>query len=135
MDEYVLLFTLKVTVLFSNKTATELRHWIQFKDRYCDSDYLFPVKSTARAHQVSHFESAFQRYLKRVGITKHISPHTLRNNFAKRCLMNGMDIYTLSRLLGHSSVKVTEKAYLDVTDEDIKKRYLKFSPIENIFYK
>lgn len=123
------------TVFFSNKTATELRHWIQFKDRYCDSDYLFPVKSTARAHQVSHFESAFQRYLKRVGITKHISPHTLRNNFAKRCLMNGMDIYTLSRLLGHSSVKVTEKAYLDVTDEDIKKRYLKFSPIENIFYK
>ena len=120
------------TVFFSNKTATELRHWIQFKDRYCDSDYLFPVKST---HQVSHFESAFQRYLKRVGITKHISPHTLRNNFAKRCLMNGMDIYTLSRLLGHSSVKVTEKAYLDVTDEDIKKRYLKFSPIENIFYK
>ena len=35
----------------------------------------------------------------------------------------------MSRLLGHSSVKVTEKAYLDVTDEDIKKRYLKFSPI------
>lgn len=41
-------------------------------------------------------------------------PHCLRNNFAKRCLMNGMDIYTLSRLLGHSSVKVTEQAYLDL---------------------
>lgn len=123
------------TVFFSQKTAKEIRHWIQFKDRYCDSDFLFPVKETGRHHQVSHYESAFQRYLKRIGITKHISPHTLRNNFAKRCLLNGMDIYTLSRLLGHSSVKVTEKAYLDVTDEDIKKRYLKFSPIENIFYK
>lgn len=33
--------------------------------------------------------------------------------------MNGMDIYTLSRILGHSSVKVTEECYLDLDDEDI----------------
>ena len=32
--------------------------------------------------------------------------------------MTGMDIYTLSRILGHSSVKVTEQAYLDLTDAD-----------------
>ena len=43
--------------------------------------------------------------------------------------MNGMDTYTLSRLLGHSSVTVTERAYLDLTDEDISKRYRRFSPI------
>ena len=48
----------------------------------------------------------------RAGIDKAISPHALRNNFAKRCLMAGMDVYTLSRILGHSSVSVTEKAYL-----------------------
>ena len=48
--------------------------------------------------------------------------------------MAGMDIYTLSKILGHSSVTITEQAYLDVTDEDIKKRYSKFSPVENIYY-
>lgn len=53
----------------------------------------------------------------------------LRNNFAKRCLMNGMDIYTLSRILGHSSVAVTEQAYLDLTDEDLGKRYQHYSPV------
>ena len=42
----------------------------------------------------------------------------LRNNFAKRFLMTGGDIYTLSRILGHSSVKVTEKAYLDLDEDD-----------------
>ena len=42
--------------------------------------------------------------------------------------MNGMDIYTLSRLLGHSSVTVTEQAYLDLTEEDIGRRYQNFSP-------
>ena len=72
--------------------------------------------------------------MKRSGIKKHVSPHTLRKNFAKRCLMAGMDIYTLSKILGHSSVTITEQAYLDVTDADIKKRYSKFSPVENIYY-
>ena len=43
--------------------------------------------------------------------------------------MNGMDIYTLSRILGHSSVTVTEQAYLDLTDEDLGKRYQHYSPL------
>lgn len=43
----------------------------------------------------------------------------LRNNFAKRFFMQGGDIYTLSRILGHSSVKVTEEAYLD-NGQDLK---------------
>ena len=48
--------------------------------------------------------------------------------------MAGMDIYTLSRILGHSSVEVTEKAYLDLTDSDIKKKYNRFSPVEGLYY-
>ncbi|MBQ8619223.1 MAG: tyrosine-type recombinase/integrase [Clostridia bacterium] len=121
-------------VFFSRKTEKELRHWIQFKDRYCESDYAFPVKYSGRMLKVTQYEANFRRYLERTGIKKHISPHTLRNNFAKRCLMSGMDIYTLSRILGHSSVTVTEKAYLDIHDHDLKKKYYKYSPLDNIFY-
>ena len=40
-----------------------------------------------------------------------------------------MDIYTLSRILGHSSVAVTEQAYLDLTDEDLGRRYQHYSPV------
>ena len=122
------------TVYFSEKTARELRRWIQFKDRYCESDYLFPVKKHGRRLEIHVFERNFRQYIKRLGISKHITPHTLRNNFAKRCLLAGMDIYTLSRLLGHSSVEVTEKAYLDLTDRDIKKQYRRFSPMEGIYF-
>ena len=39
------------------------------------------------------------RHAQRIGL-KEIHPHCFRNNFAKRFLMNGGDIYTLSRLLG-----------------------------------
>jgi len=87
------------TVFFSGKTAKELRRWLQFKDRYCESPYLFPVRHNGCILKVSNYETNFIKYIQRAGITKHISPHTLRNNFAKRCLMLGMDIYTLRKFL------------------------------------
>lgn len=120
------------TVFFSSKTETVMRRWIQYKDRYTESDYLFPVKSSGGAISVANFETNFKKYLRRAGLKESISPHCLRNNFAKRCLMNGMDVYTLSKLLGHSSVRVTEEAYLDLTDDDLQKRYQRFSPVATI---
>ena len=120
------------TVYFSPRTEQILRRWIQFKDRYVESDYLFPVKHSGAHVEVSTFETNFKKYLRRAGINEKITPHCLRNNFAKRCLMNGMDVFSLSKILGHSSVTVTEQAYLDLTDEDIGKRYQHFSPVLNM---
>ena len=119
-------------VYFSDKTESILRRWIQYKDRYVETDYLFPVKANGEPISVSNFETNFKKYLLRAELNTNISPHCLRNNFAKRCLMNGMDIFTLSKLLGHSSVTVTEQAYLDLTDEDMGKRYRHFSPITSM---
>lgn len=116
-------------VYFSHRTEIVLRRWLQFKDRYTESDYLFPVKHSGAHVEVSTFETNFKKYLRRAGINEKITPHCLRNNFAKRCLMNGMDVFSLSKILGHSSVTVTEQAYLDLTDEDIGKRYQHFSPV------
>ena len=122
------------TVYFSQKTESILRRWLQYKDRYVESPFVFPAKYSGRNIQVSNFETNFKSYLRRVGLSDTLSPHCLRNNFAKRCLMNGMDIYTLSKILGHSSVTVTEQAYLDLTDEDIGKRYQNFSPYATMKY-
>ena len=119
-------------VYFSQKTARTLQRWLRFKDRYVESDYLFPTKESGMPISLRAFESNFRKYIQRAGIKKDVSPHALRNNFAKRCLLAGMDIYTLSRILGHSSVTVTEKAYLDLTDRDIKRRYRNFSPMEHL---
>lgn len=90
------------------------------------------MKSSGLPVEAGTFETNFKKYVSRAGITKDVSPHVLRNNFAKRCLMNGMDIYTLSRILGHSSVTVTEQAYLDLTDADLRHRYQRFSPMDSL---
>ena len=117
-------------VFFGNKMAMQLRKWLQFRDRYRVTDFLF-CTNEGKPLQVSNFEANIRKYCKRAGL-KNIHPHLLRNNFAKRFLMNGGDIYTLSRILGHSSVIVTEQAYLDLSENDLRKKYQEFSPLNRI---
>ncbi|MGG7201075.1 tyrosine-type recombinase/integrase [Clostridium butyricum] len=119
-------------VFFSNTMAGMLRRWLQYKDRYINNDQLLFPTTRGTKLGIPHFERNFRIYKDRAGLSQNVTPHSLRNNFAKRCLMSGMDIYTLSRILGHSSVTVTEKAYLDLTVTDIRKNYQRFSPLENI---
>ena len=118
-------------VFFSIKMCRILQKWLRYKDRYSDSNLLFHVKMGTTL-KITSFEGNMRKYLLRAGIEKDYSPHALRNNFAKRALMAGMDIYTLSRILGHSSVTVTEKAYLDLSDRDLKQIYQNYSPLENL---
>lgn len=118
------------SVFFSEKMAGQIRKWIKYKDRYRDSDFLFCINN-GKPLQANNFEANVRKYAKRVGL-KNVHPHVFRNNFAKRFLMNGGDIYTLSRILGHSSVTVTEQAYLDLTQEDLAELYRRHSPLKNM---
>lgn len=117
-------------VFFSQSMATELRRWLQYRDRYKDSEFCF-CTTKGKNLEVRSFESNFTKYGERIG-NKDIHPHLLRNNFAKRFLMEGGDIYTLSQILGHSSVKVTEESYLDLTTENLRTKYQKYSPLMNL---
>jgi len=117
-------------VFFSDKMAAQLQRWLKYKDRYRDSDFLFCTNQGKRM-QVTNFETNTRKYAKRAGL-KNIHPHVFRNNFAKRFLMNDGDIYTLSKLLGHSSVTVTEQAYLDITPDDLAELYRTHSPLKRM---
>lgn len=118
-------------VFYSYTMSKLLKRWLQYKDRYIETDLLFCTKKGTKL-MVQNFEKNFKNYVKRANIDKNITAHSLRNNYARRFLLAGGDIFTLSRLLGHSSVTITEKAYADVTAEDIRKNYQRFSPLENI---
>jgi integrase len=58
----------------------------------------------------------FGRILRKAGIP-HMRFHVLRHTFATRCMETGANITTLSRLLGHASVKMTLDVYTDATPE------------------
>ena len=59
---------------------------------------------------------SFKRYLKEYNIKK-IKFHALRHSFATRCMESGMDMKTLSEILGHSDVNVTMTVYVHSTIE------------------
>lgn len=118
------------TVFFSDETKRQLKAWIKYQDAIYQSEYLF-CTNQGKSLAVNNFEKNFRKYAKRAGL-QNIHPHVLRNNFAKRFLLNGGNILILSRLLGHSSVTVTEKAYLDLTNDDLCQAYQIYSPIKHI---
>lgn len=68
------------------------------------------------------YQDSFERLLKRLKI-RHYGFHSLRHTFATRCYKLGMDIKTLSELLGHSSPAVTLKIYVH-TDMELKRNAL-----------
>lgn len=89
-----------------------LREHLNEAGRRFESDAL--VFQTSGGHQVrpSNFRHrTLTRASERAGLER-VRPHDLRSTFASLCAHAGVDIYRVSRWLGHGSIAVTEKRYL-----------------------
>jgi integrase len=73
-------------------------------------DIIFPLLGD------EHTRKTIKQWVKEAGITKNVSFHVARHTFASSLASNNVNIYTVSKLMGHTSVKHTER-YAKLTDE------------------
>jgi hypothetical protein len=76
-------------------------------------NYLFPGKTADVPLSGTTVQKACKAAVAKAGITKDVTPHTLRHSYATGMLEAGVDLLTISKLLGHSSF-VTTTIYLHV---------------------
>ena len=94
-------------------------HGLQYLDLTAQALTILGERKEGSVFRMNYSRPAIRLYLaawaKAAGITKHISFHTARHTFAVLMLEAGVDIYTLSRLMGHRSVTTTQ-IYADIVD-------------------
>jgi site-specific recombinase XerD len=92
-------------------------HYAGSQDGLDDGAY---TRLTARSVQ-----RLVSRYAKLAGITKRVTPHTLRHSFATDLLTNGADLRSVQSLLGHANVSTTQ-IYTHLTDPQLKQVHERF---------
>ncbi len=120
----------KVRVVFLSAEAKDaVRAWQKARK---DMDEALFVNIGPRAHTDGDnrltprsVQRIIKQYATRAGITRRVTPHTLRHSFATDLLTNGADLRSVQALLGHASITTTQ-VYTHVTDAHLREVHKKF---------
>jgi site-specific recombinase XerD len=120
----------KPRIVFLSSTAKDsLKEYIG--KRRDPSPFLFISHDRAKSGRTDlpisprSIQRMVEKYSLAAGITKHITPHTLRHTFATDLLLSGADIRSVQSMLGHASITTTQ-IYTHITNNQMKDVHKKF---------
>jgi len=120
----------KVRVVFLSDTAKDcVKKYLSSRKDMDDALFVQvgKEKMDKEAHPLTKrtIERIVKQYAIKAGISKRVTPHTMRHLFATDLLSNGADIRSVQALLGHSSI-ITTQIYTHVTDKHLRDIHKKF---------
>lgn len=103
--------------------SKEALKWMPERNGAKDTDKVFVLPSDSCVYKY------LQQWVKDAGITKHVSFHVSRHTFATMMISLGSDLYTVSKLLGHTNIKITE-VYAKLVNA---KKFEAVNLVDNVF--
>lgn len=121
------------TVPLTEKVYIELMDLKQYYERYFDE---LPINVFVHRNgkQMSYdsCKGIFKKLQEVMNFKDvRLSAHTFRHTFAHRCIMNGMDVFTLQKILRHKNISITQR-YLALWGTALQEQNNKFNPLNNM---
>jgi integrase/recombinase XerD len=120
-------------VLLNKKSVDALKEWIKIRDKKFSGKisaeydkFIFLSKLGKPISRIDFWEQ-LKNYVRNAGISKNVSPHTLRHSFATHMLKYGADLRVVQELLGHSDISTTQ-IYTQVDRQHLKELHKKYHP-------
>ena len=99
------------------------RYMIKYLSSRKDCSEALLTTSDGHRASVSTIQLIVKNAAKRAGITKKVSPHTLRHSFATNFISNNGNSRYLALLMGHNSIQTTAR-YTHIVDNDLRREYM-----------
>lgn len=117
-------------VPFSSRLERHLREYVKIRG-VLDHDFLF-VNIDNEPWRRRSMQETVAKLGAEAGIRGvRCSPHTMRHTFARMYIVNGGDIFSLQKILGHSSLDMVRN-YVNLWGTDIAEKHARYSPLDRL---
>lgn len=114
-------------VFLGRKTIRAIRRYLRYRK---DNHPALWVSIHGERMTYSALRGSLRRRAEQIGMKSNPTPHDFRRAFALMVLRNGVDIFALQKLMGHSDLQILRR-YLAQTDQDIHTAHMRGSPVDS----
>lgn len=117
----------KIRLCFiDNRTESLMKEYLSSRNDCCNA-LVVSIQNKERMTR-TNVELLVKNAARRAGISKHVTPHTLRHSYATNFLRNNGNMGYLSKMMGHKSLDTT-MIYAHVIDNDLEAQYRKYHSV------